>query len=338
MFVGYRDHHKGYEIGRPVGRMPPKSRLRSGKSIRPFSEDVREKQRALEGTPILAIAFTCRQVYLEAAPIYYNGIIWHFRSTQWLERFLETLGPKNKIQGIGMAILEAVRHIRIGLHSPVMMALAVKFPHLTRLDIFNEGLRPGKPLSTILKKTFPMPCPQKMPFLKTLNYGSKYNLDFPQVLWSRNDEKFSVAFSVEMTTQWHHFHTPRQLRLFGNAIGQEARDSIKYIHVQLDDVAMADEVLKFQNIVGIRILNNVGGALQVSTFSTRLNNLRSLKAGLPCLEGVQVQDPRDARKFLPFKEFYNAVREGSIWKQGKACDSSSEESSREATPVAWASS
>ena len=248
--------------------MPLKSRLLSGKSIRPFSEDVRGKQRALEGTPILAIAFTCRQVYLEAAPIYYHGIIWHFRSTQWLDRFLETLGPKNKIQGIGMAILESVRHIRIKLHSPRMMALAVKFPHLNRLDIFNEGLRQGKPLSKILKKTLPTSCPRKVPFLKTLNYGSQYNVDFPQVMWSRDDEDYSL----EMTTQWHHFHTPRQLRLFGSAIGQEARDSIKYIHVQLDDCAMAEEVLRFRNVVVIRILNNDRGALQVSTFHTCLDN------------------------------------------------------------------
>ncbi len=71
-------------IGRPLGRMPPKSRLRSGRRIRPFSEDVRENKRALGGTPALAVAFACRQVYLEAAPIYYKGIIWHFRSAQWL--------------------------------------------------------------------------------------------------------------------------------------------------------------------------------------------------------------------------------------------------------------
>lgn len=195
-FVGDRNHHEGYEIGRPVGRMPPKSRLRSGKSIRPFSEDVRESQRALDGTPILAIAFTCRQVYLEAAPIYYGGIIWHFRSTYWLKLFWETMGLKNKIRGIGGRILEAVRHIRIKLHSPRMMTLAVKFLRLTRLDIFNEYVpQQEQILLKILRKTFPTPCPLKMPFLKTLNYGSLYNKDFPQVIWSEDADLRSSAMT-----------------------------------------------------------------------------------------------------------------------------------------------
>lgn len=200
-FIGDRNHHEGYEIGRPIGRMPPKSRLRSGKSMRPLSEDVREKQRALEGTPIPAVAFTCRQVYLEAAPIYYGGIIWHFSSTHLLERFLETMGPKNKIRGIGSRILEAVRHIRIKLHSPRMMTLAVMFPNLTRLDIFNEPVyQQEQVLLEILRKTFPAPCPQKMPFLKTLNYGSKYNKDFPRVIWSADAH-------LRRSTMTKHFHT-----------------------------------------------------------------------------------------------------------------------------------
>lgn len=153
-FIGDRDHDKGLQIARQVGRLPPKSRLRSGKSIRPFSEDVRENLNALQGTPIIAIAFTCREIYLEAAPIYYGSIIWHFSSRRWLTRFLETLGRKNKIQGIGLRIIEAVRHIRIKLRSSRMMALAGQFPHLHRLDIFHGQLHI---LQKILNKTSPTP-------------------------------------------------------------------------------------------------------------------------------------------------------------------------------------
>lgn len=333
-FIGDRDHDKGYEIGRPIGRMPPKSRLRSGKSIRPFSEDVREKQRGLEGTPILAIAFTCRQVYLEAAPIYYGGIIWHFRTTHWLERFLETMGAENKIQGIGSRILEAVRHIRIRLHTPRMMALAVKFPHLTWLEIFSEKPRQEKVLMEILKKTCPAPCPQKTPFLKTLIYLSESTMDEPQVIWSGDNE----VWSSTMTKQWYHFHTSRQLRRFGNAIGQEVRDSMRMIHVQLDDAAMAKELLRFKNLVIIRILNDDAGALQVSTLHTLRDKLKSLRAGLAFLADVAIQDPREAANFLPFEEFFDAVMNGTMRKQLRTSDSSSEVSSREPTPVAWASS
>ena len=67
--------------------------------------------------------------------MYYGGMVWNFRSRQWLELFLETLGPKNKIQGLGLGILEAIRAIGIQLHVLRMMALAAKFPLLTQLDI-----------------------------------------------------------------------------------------------------------------------------------------------------------------------------------------------------------
>ncbi|KAL9134877.1 MAG: hypothetical protein Q9175_003947, partial [Cornicularia normoerica] len=67
-FLDHRDRQEGREVGRPVGWMPLKSQPRSGKSIRPFSKDVRENQHALEGKSILAIPFTFGRVYLEAAP------------------------------------------------------------------------------------------------------------------------------------------------------------------------------------------------------------------------------------------------------------------------------
>lgn len=248
---------------------------------------------------------------------------------------METLGPKNKIQGIGMAILEAVRHIRIKLHSSRMVALAAKFPRLTRLDIFNDVGGQVEILLKVLRKVFPAPCPQKMPLLKTLNYGSQYNLDFPQVIWFSDEE----GCGLEMIKEWYHFHTSRQLRLFGDAIGQEMRDSFEILHVQLDDAKMADEILRFKNIVIIRILQDDHGALQTSTFHTLRDNLKRLRAGLPSLRYVQIQDPKDASKFLPWEDFLNVVVDGAIMcNQPNRSDGSSDESSREPTPTAWASS
>ena len=329
-FIGDRDHDKGYQIARQIGRLKPKSRLRSEKSIRPFSEDVREDQKVLQGTPILAVAFTCREVYLEAAPIYYGSIIWHFHSRRWLAQFLETLGRKNKIQGIGLRILEAVRHFRIKLRSSRMMALAAQFPHLHRLDIFHGQLHI---LQKILNKTFPTPCPQKMPLLKTLNYSASGDVDFHWVIWSRDNQ----SLAGQMTNQWYHFRTSRQLRLFSDAIGQTTRDSIKAISVQFDYSAMADKVLRFKNLVTIRLSLN-RGVLQRSTFDTLCDKLETLRAGLPFCEDIKVQDPRDPAKYLPLEDFPNAFEDGTIWNQTKTFDTSDEESSREPTPAAWASS
>ena len=46
--------------------MPLKSRLRSGRGSSPVLEDVQENQHNLEGNPMIATAFSCRQVVLEA--------------------------------------------------------------------------------------------------------------------------------------------------------------------------------------------------------------------------------------------------------------------------------
>ena len=335
MFIDHRPHHEGYLIGRTLGRLPPKSRLRNGKSIRPYSEDVRKRQRALEGTSTLAIAFTCRQIYLEAAPIYYGGTIWLFRYKQWLELILETLWPKNKIQGIGSQLLEAVRHIRIQLDSPRMMALAVRFPYLKRLDVFNE--MPGQQervLSKILEKTVPALCPQQTPFLESLNYGSRYNKDFPTVLWSRADENHGL----KKMKDHYYFHTPQQLRRFGEGIGQEMRDSIQRIHVQLDDSTMADELLGFKKMVSIRLLGNVRGAMQASTFDTLRHKPGSIRAGLPSLRDLKMHGPRNSTDFLSSKEFVKFFSDEATRTQHNTCDMSRDESSREPTPAAWDSS
>ena len=66
---------------------------------------------------------------------------------------METLGPKNKIQGIDLGIQEAVRYIWVKLHSHRMTALAPKIPRLTRLDILNEAARQEKLVLKVLEKT-----------------------------------------------------------------------------------------------------------------------------------------------------------------------------------------
>ena len=99
-----------------------------------------------------------------------------------------------------------------------------------------------------------------------------------------------------------HFHTSRQLRLFVNTIGQEVRDSIRMIHVRLNDAAMAEQVLRFKNLVIIRLLNNDAGALSISTLYTLRDKFKSLRAGLRSLAGIEIQDPRNPAKFLPLAE------------------------------------
>lgn len=232
-----------------------------------------------------------------------------------------------------MRILEAIRHIRIKLLSSRMMALAAQFPRLHRLDIFNEHHHHKQTLHRVLNKTFPTVCPQKMPFLKTLNYGAKCDVNFLRVIWTRDDQEFGLR----MAPEWYQLHTVRQLRLFGDAIGQQTRDSIKAIHMQFDRTAMVEEVLRSKNLVTIR-LSYDRGALQVSSIHTLRDKLKSLRAGLPSFGDVEILDPRDGAKFLLFEDFSSADMDRTIWNQAETCDTSSEESSQEPTPAAWASS
>lgn len=46
--------------------------------------------------------------------------------------------PPNKTRGMGLRTPKAVEHIRLQLYLASMMALAVKFPHFTRLDTFSS--------------------------------------------------------------------------------------------------------------------------------------------------------------------------------------------------------
>lgn len=99
---------------------------------------------------------------------------------------------------------------------------------------------------------------------------------------------------------------------------------------------MAEELLRFKNLVIIRLLNDDAGTLSISTLHTLRDKFELLRAGLASLADVEIQDPRDAARFLPFEEFFDAVMDETIRKQ--PCESSSDESSREPTPAAWASS
>ncbi len=127
----------GFLIDEPCNRFPPPSLTRSGKGIRP-EEGKRDWPNAMEGTSRLAIAFTCRQLYLEAAEIYYGSLIIHFRRTKWMEVFVDTIGRGNKIQGVGARLLDAVRHIRIRWENEHMLNLAALFSRLEQMDLLCE--------------------------------------------------------------------------------------------------------------------------------------------------------------------------------------------------------
>lgn len=127
----------GYLIDEPCSRLPLCSLTRSGKGIRP-EEEKRDWKNALEGTSRLAIAFTCRQLYLEAAEVYYGSLIIHFRRSKWMEVFIDTIGRGNKIQGVGGRLLDAVRHIRIRWEDEHMVNVAALFSRLERIDLLCE--------------------------------------------------------------------------------------------------------------------------------------------------------------------------------------------------------
>ena len=87
--VVYRDHKRQDQT--------PESRLRSGNLIKSHQEDD-ERRRSSQ----LAIASTCRQIYLEVTPIYYGENVFHPGDFQdpmlhlrALKAFKQAIGPKN---------------------------------------------------------------------------------------------------------------------------------------------------------------------------------------------------------------------------------------------------
>lgn len=76
------------------------STTRSGKAIRP------RQLPPYETAPgKLALAFTCRQLYLEAGPIWYANTAFQFRNPRSMQEFLAAIGPAN---------MRAIRYV--GLH------------------------------------------------------------------------------------------------------------------------------------------------------------------------------------------------------------------------------
>ena len=102
---------------------------------------------------------------------------------------------------------------------------------------------------------------------KTMTYG---HVDFPRVSQSRENEDYGL----KMTKKWNYSRKPRRLRLFGDTIGSEMRDSIKVVHVQPNEATMADEILRFPNLDIIHLSNHDRGVWHVSTIHTLRDKLK----------------------------------------------------------------
>ena len=72
----------------------------------------------------------------------------------------------------------------------------------------------------------------------------KYNRDFHRVIQSTNDEDSGPR----QIKQWYQLHAPRQVRHLGNVIGQEMRDSVQAVLVQLGDIVLAGQLLRVKNL------------------------------------------------------------------------------------------
>lgn len=76
----------------------PESRLRSGNLVKHHQADDERRRQSTR----LAVAFTCRQIYLEVTPIYYGKNTYRPRLFGWLdsgfkifEEFTNAIGPRN---------------------------------------------------------------------------------------------------------------------------------------------------------------------------------------------------------------------------------------------------
>jgi hypothetical protein len=87
VFKGGRHRRLPYQIGKPIP-YNIRGKCRSGV----FFQD----QRTLwHSTPALAIAFTCRQMYLEAAPIWYSNMGFSFMSLDSMKSFVQSIGARS---------------------------------------------------------------------------------------------------------------------------------------------------------------------------------------------------------------------------------------------------
>jgi hypothetical protein len=91
-----------YHIGKPI---PYKTcgKSRSGAFLRPAQDE----RNLWDSTPTLAIAFTCRQMYLEAAPIWYANVRFAITLPEDIVSFLQSIGPRNR---------DAIQHISVNMN------------------------------------------------------------------------------------------------------------------------------------------------------------------------------------------------------------------------------
>jgi hypothetical protein len=93
-----------YTIGNPI---PDKIRgkTRSGAFLRPAQDE----RNLWQCTPTLAIASTCRQMHLEAAPIWYACVRFGFASLDTMKSFTQSVGTRNQ---------DAIQHIAVDVNIP----------------------------------------------------------------------------------------------------------------------------------------------------------------------------------------------------------------------------
>ena len=118
---------RGYRVEGPIlGKTT--SRTRSGKEIRPL-QDRRAYQNA---TPVLAIAFTCRELYREVIRIWYRTVKFTFRWAERMDSFMDTMTTPN---------LKAIRYIRLYVGINYNETLEADHRRMVYLLFEIEGLR-----------------------------------------------------------------------------------------------------------------------------------------------------------------------------------------------------
>ena len=118
----------GYYIERPI-LSKTCSRTRSGKDIRK-----QERLAYQNGTSKLAVAFVCRQTYLEASHIWYENTKFNFMSAECMEAFAKNINLQNR---------DAIRRINLEMtfftdfenNQPRMAHLIHQFKGLRALEI-----------------------------------------------------------------------------------------------------------------------------------------------------------------------------------------------------------
>jgi hypothetical protein len=87
-----------YQIGKPIP-YKVRGKPRSGTFLLPAQDG-----RLWNSTPTLAVAFTCRQMYLEAAPIWYANLRFAFVMLDHMKSFIKSIGVRNR---------DVIQHITI---------------------------------------------------------------------------------------------------------------------------------------------------------------------------------------------------------------------------------